>query len=202
MNKVNVMLEPLRVFLTQIGAILPRLALAVAVLIAGWLLAKVARFALVKALRAINFNVLTERAGMDGFLKQGGIESDTTDIFGVMVYWLVILAAACTVAVALAALARTRPGGGGWTGLRGAAAAAAVVVPLGLLVWYRTGPGSPGWAGLGLEVTRGGAAPPGRGVPAGRGASGVRPRRRRRARGSGGGEAGSVGRKRSRDSRL
>ena len=36
MDKVNVMLEPLRVFLTQIGAILPRLALAVAVLIAGW----------------------------------------------------------------------------------------------------------------------------------------------------------------------
>ena len=93
MDKVNVMLEPVRVFLAQISAILPRLALAVAVLILGWLLAKVARFTLVKALRAINFNVLTERAGMDGFLRQGGIESDTTDIFGVLVYWLVILAA-------------------------------------------------------------------------------------------------------------
>ena len=93
MDKVNVMLEPVRVFLTQIGAFLPRLALAVAVLIAGWLLAKVARFAVVRGLRAINFNVLTERAGMDGFLKQGGIESDTTDIFGILVYWVVILAA-------------------------------------------------------------------------------------------------------------
>ena len=63
------------------------------VLIGGWLLAKAARFAVVKALRAINFNVLTERAGIDGFLEQGGIGTDTTGIFGALVYWLVILAA-------------------------------------------------------------------------------------------------------------
>jgi hypothetical protein len=93
MDKVDVMLEPVRVFLTQIGQFLPRLALAVAVLIAGWLLAKIARLAIARGLRAINFHVLTERAGMDGFLKQGGIESDTTDIFGVLVYWVVVLAA-------------------------------------------------------------------------------------------------------------
>ncbi len=93
MESVNVYLEPVRAFLQQVGAFLPRLALAVAVLIAGWLAAKVVKFAVVKALRAINFNVLTERAGMDGFLKQGGIEQDTTDIFGVLVYWLVIFAA-------------------------------------------------------------------------------------------------------------
>jgi flagellar biosynthesis protein FliQ len=82
-----------RVFLVQVGQFLPKLALAVVVLIAGWMLAKVARFAVVKALRAINFNVLTERAGMDGFLRQGGVQSDTTEIFGVLIYWLVILAA-------------------------------------------------------------------------------------------------------------
>ncbi len=93
MEKVDIMLEPIRAFLTQIGQFLPRLALALAVLIAGWLLAKVAMFAIVKGLRAINFNVLTERAGMDGFLHQGGIETDTTGILGLLVYWLVILAA-------------------------------------------------------------------------------------------------------------
>jgi len=93
MEKVDIMLEPIRAFLMQIGQFLPRLALAVAVLIAGWLLAKVAMFAIVKGLRAINFNVLTERAGMDGFLHQGGIETDTTGILGLLVYWLVILAA-------------------------------------------------------------------------------------------------------------
>ena len=93
MEKVDIMLEPVRAFLVQIGEFLPKLALAIGVLIAGWLLAKFARFAIVKALRAINFNVLTERSGLDGFLHQGGIETDTTGIFGLLVYWLVILAA-------------------------------------------------------------------------------------------------------------
>src|SRR5215207_9225216 len=89
----DALLDPLRGAWLRFGAFLPSLAFAVVVILAGWLLAKAARFAVVKALRAINFNVLTERAGLDGFLKQGGIRSDTTDIFGVLVYWVVILAA-------------------------------------------------------------------------------------------------------------
>lgn len=93
MDRVDMFLEPLRVLLVQVGQFLPKLALALVVIIAGWIFAKVVRFTVVKALRAVNFSVLTERAGMDGFLKQGGIESDTTGIFGSLVYWLVILAA-------------------------------------------------------------------------------------------------------------
>ena len=93
MENVDMLLEPARAFLVQIGAFLPRLALAILVLVAGWLLAKGVRFAIDKGLRAINFNVLTERSGMDGFLQQGGTRSDTTDLFGLLAYWLVILAA-------------------------------------------------------------------------------------------------------------
>ena len=89
----NMLLEPIRATLTQVGVFLPKLALALVVLIAGWLLARLARFAVARGLRAINFNVLTERAGMDGFLKQGGLHSDTTDIFAVLVYWLVVFIA-------------------------------------------------------------------------------------------------------------
>jgi len=90
---MELLLEPIRVALRETAAFLPRLALAVAILVAGWLLAKAALFAVVKALRAINFHVLTGRAGMDNFLRQGGIERDTTDLVGLLFYWLVILAA-------------------------------------------------------------------------------------------------------------
>ena len=93
MDRMDSLLEPLRLMWERVVAFLPQLAVAIVVVIAGWLLAKAARFALVKSLRAINFNVLTERAGLDSFLEQGGIRSDTTDIFGVLVYWLVVLAA-------------------------------------------------------------------------------------------------------------
>ncbi|HLS85135.1 MAG TPA: hypothetical protein VK043_02470 [Burkholderiales bacterium] len=89
----TVLLEPLRVFLRQVGDLLPRLVLAVVVLIVGWIVAKVVRFAIERGLRAVNFNVLTERAGMDGFLRNGGIESDTTGLVALVFYWLVILAA-------------------------------------------------------------------------------------------------------------
>jgi flagellar biosynthesis protein FliQ len=93
MGNFDVVIEPLRAFLVQVGAYLPRLAVAVVVLIAGWLIAKAIRFAAVKALRALNFHVLTERAGIDAFLQQGGTERDTTDVFGAVIYWVVVLVA-------------------------------------------------------------------------------------------------------------
>ena len=93
MNQLDLMLEPLRVFLVQVGDFLPRFALALVVILVGWLLAKVARYAIVRGLRAVNFHVVSERAGLDGFLRDGGIQSDTTDIIALIVYWLVILGA-------------------------------------------------------------------------------------------------------------
>jgi hypothetical protein len=93
MDNVNVLLEPIRGSLYQIGAFLPRVLLAIVILIAGWLIAKAVRFALVRGLRAINFNIVTEKAGIDGFLRQGGGEIDTVSLLGALAYWLVIFAA-------------------------------------------------------------------------------------------------------------
>lgn len=93
MDSLNIAIEPLRAFLNQIGAYLPRLGVALAVVLAGWLFAKALRFGAVKALRAFNFHVLTERAGIDAFLQQGGTERDTADLVGLIVYWLVLLGA-------------------------------------------------------------------------------------------------------------
>lgn len=91
MQEFNVIVEPVRAFLMQVGAYLPRLAVAAIILVAGWLFAKGVRFGVVKALRALNFHVLTERAGVDAFLQQSGTSRDTTDVFGSLVYWLVII---------------------------------------------------------------------------------------------------------------
>jgi hypothetical protein len=93
MEQVDVLLEPLRAFMVQLGVFLPRLGIALVVVIVGVLLAKAARFAVVKALRAINFHIVTRRSGLDGFLQKGGTDTDTTELFGLLVYWVVILAA-------------------------------------------------------------------------------------------------------------
>ena len=92
MQSIDMLLDTTREFLHQIAEFLPRLALSLAVVAVGWLVAKAVRFAVEKALRAINFNVLTERAGTDRFLQQGGLQGDTTTIFGLFAFWVVILA--------------------------------------------------------------------------------------------------------------
>lgn len=93
MDNVNMLVEPIRESLHQIGAFLPRLLLAIFLLIVGWLAAKAVRFAIVKAMHALNFNVVTEKAGIDRFLQQGGADIDTIRVLGGLFYWLVILAA-------------------------------------------------------------------------------------------------------------
>jgi hypothetical protein len=92
MQSIDILLEAAREFLHQIAAFLPRLLLALVVVAVGWLLAKTARFAVEKGLRAVNFTVLTERAGTDNFLHQAGMRGDTTRLFGLVAFWLVILA--------------------------------------------------------------------------------------------------------------
>jgi Conserved TM helix len=92
-DRIDVMLEPLRALLIQVGAFLPRLAIALLVLVAGLVLAKAARFALQKALRAVNVHVLTQRAGLDELLQQGGTRLDTVGLIGLLTWWAIVLAA-------------------------------------------------------------------------------------------------------------
>jgi Mechanosensitive ion channel, conserved TM helix len=93
MQSLDLLPDAAREFLHQAAQFLPRLAMALAIVLAGWLIAKIIRFAVERGLRAINFHVLTERAGTDHFLQQGGLRGDTTTLFGLFAYWLVILAA-------------------------------------------------------------------------------------------------------------
>jgi hypothetical protein len=93
MEKIDMLLEPIRSSLQLIGAFLPRLLLAILILITGWLAAKLTRFAIEKGLRAVNFHVVTAKAGVDDVLKQGGAEIDTIRLLGGLFYWLALLAA-------------------------------------------------------------------------------------------------------------
>ena len=93
MEKMEVLIEPMRVFLHQLADLLPRILVAVVVLVVGWIIAKGVRFAVSRGLRAMNFHVLSERAGLDGFLRNGGIGADTAELLAMLCYWLVVLAA-------------------------------------------------------------------------------------------------------------
>jgi hypothetical protein len=91
MQSIDMLLDTTREFVRQTAAFLPRLVMALVVVVIGYLLAKLARFAVERALRAVNLNVLTERAGTDNFLAQAGLRGDTCTLFGLLAFWLVIL---------------------------------------------------------------------------------------------------------------
>lgn len=92
MDQVDVVVDSVRGFLMQLSEFLPKLLGVVLILVIGWLVAKLLAVIVVRGLKLVNFNVVTERAGLDGFLRQGGVRKSTIDILGVLVYWLVILA--------------------------------------------------------------------------------------------------------------
>ena len=91
MEQVSVVLDSVRSFLVQLGEFLPKLLAVIIILIIGWLIARLLNFVVVRGLKLANFNVVTDKAGIDKFLKQGGIRKTTIDILGLLVYWLVIL---------------------------------------------------------------------------------------------------------------
>ena len=93
MERIDMLLDPVKAALIQVAHFLPKLAVAVVVFLIGWLLARVARFAVTKGLRAANFPVLSERAGLDSFLREAGFRIDATDILGALVFWIVLVAA-------------------------------------------------------------------------------------------------------------
>jgi hypothetical protein len=92
MDQVDVVLEPLKYFTSQLAYFLPRLLIAVVVLVLGWLLAKLLCATVIRSLKAMHFGNLAQKAGIDNFLERGGFKRTTGEIIGLMIYWIVILA--------------------------------------------------------------------------------------------------------------
>jgi hypothetical protein len=90
-QQAAVVFESVRTFMMKLGEFLPKLIGAVLILLIGWLIAKLLQYIVVRGLKAVRFNVLTETAGLDDFLKKGGVRKNTIEVLGLLVYWLVIL---------------------------------------------------------------------------------------------------------------
>ena len=71
-------------------AMAPDLLLALVLLIAGWLVAKLLRRLVIRLLRSLRIDELAERAGFEDFLIQGGVQVTTVTLIGNTIYWLVL----------------------------------------------------------------------------------------------------------------
>jgi Mechanosensitive ion channel, conserved TM helix len=85
------LIDALRGFWDQAAAFLPRLALALVLLVLGWGLARFVRRLVIRALRLVKADVAAEKAGLEDFLVQGGVRFTTVTLLGSFAYWAVNL---------------------------------------------------------------------------------------------------------------
>ena len=86
----DVFVQSYTTFFQHLAAFLPSLIGAILILIVGWIIAKIFRALIVKFLKLIRFNVVTEKAKVDQFLADGGVKSSAVDIIGSLFYWLIM----------------------------------------------------------------------------------------------------------------
>lgn len=90
-EQLNLFLDSSRQFLNEIAISLPRILGAILILIIGWIIARLLKRGLVKLLYLVKFNYLTEKTGIDKFLKEGGAKLDSIGIIGTLLYWILML---------------------------------------------------------------------------------------------------------------
>lgn len=73
-------------------AALPRILGAVLLLVAGWLVAKLARRLAIRLLRFLKVDVLAEQAGMEDVLMRGEVRYTTVTILANLLYWFILFA--------------------------------------------------------------------------------------------------------------
>ncbi len=90
-EQLNLFLDSSQQFLNAIAISLPRILGAILILIIGWIIAKLLKRGLRKLLYLVKFNYLTEKTGIDKFLKEGGAKLNSIGIISTLFYWTLML---------------------------------------------------------------------------------------------------------------
>lgn len=91
MDETATLLESLRRQADRVWQVLPDIGLALLLLVAGWLVARLVRRLAIRALRVLKVDEMAERAGLDDFLVQGGVRYTTVTLIAGTLYWLILL---------------------------------------------------------------------------------------------------------------
>ncbi len=101
MEQIDIFVASLTTFWTQVASFLPKLLLALILLVLGWMLAKVVRAGVMRLLSVLKFDRATEKSGLEAFMKHAELDLSVASVLGNLVYWLIILAVIVTVADSL-----------------------------------------------------------------------------------------------------
>jgi hypothetical protein len=84
--------DSVRAMFIRVGEALPRVAVAVVIFVVGWSVARAAKWAVIKALKVVSFDDLAEKAHINDFLRRGEVKVNLSELVGVFLYWLIVLA--------------------------------------------------------------------------------------------------------------
>jgi len=70
---------------------LPQLISAIVLLLVGWIIARALKWALYKVLKAVKFDNLADKVGINGYLAKGGLKTGASGIIAKLGYWIVML---------------------------------------------------------------------------------------------------------------
>ncbi len=86
----DLIVAPLSEVLRAAVAFLPNIAVAAVILLVGWGAAVLLRKIIAKLLKAVGFNVISEKIGLTRFLRHGGVTHQPSHLIGLVVYWVII----------------------------------------------------------------------------------------------------------------
>jgi len=90
-EQVQIFIESSQQFLNEVATALPKIIGALLILLLGWIIARLLKKAIVKLLLLVRLNTLSEKVGIEKFLKEGGLKKTAVDLFGSLFYWIVML---------------------------------------------------------------------------------------------------------------
>jgi hypothetical protein len=87
----EVLLEPARSVLAQIGQFVVNILLVIIILIIGWVISRLIKVLVTKGLRIVKLDELSDRIELETILEKGGIGYSLSELIGIVCYWLGIL---------------------------------------------------------------------------------------------------------------
>jgi hypothetical protein len=84
-------LEPLRKLAELMNENWTNILATLLLLFGGWMVARGVRILLVRGLRIARLDLVAEKAGIEEFLRKGGIKQDAVELLGALVYWIGII---------------------------------------------------------------------------------------------------------------
>ena len=85
--------EPLRVMWTNAVGFVPNLLAALVILLVGWIVARVVRYLVQRALKVVQLDKVSEKVGINDALKQANLFTLPSQVVAKLFYWIVIVLA-------------------------------------------------------------------------------------------------------------